>query len=426
MKRPHALEVYVEAKFAGTLTRDGAGLRFTYSQEYNDDPSATALSVSMPTSIRVHSNRAIAPWIAGLLPDNEHVIARWARHFQVAPTPFALLGTQVGVDCAGAVQFLPAGNPGDVDLSAGSVEWLTEEQVAQRLADLRSDTSSWLGADFDGRFSLAGAQAKTALLLREGRWGVPSGATATTHILKPAISGLDDHDLNEHLCLRAARLIGLPTAKSSIESFAGERVVVVQRYDRVELDGAVKRIHQEDICQALSVDPSRKYQSDGGPGPADISMLLRDVMRSDDAARAVRQFADALIFNWAIGGTDAHAKNYSLLLYRDRVTFAPLYDVASALPYSATDHKLKLAMKIGSDYYLNTQRPQLWSHLASRIRLSEATLVERAADLLAEIPTAFASAASEKGVDALGSDLPEKLATAVAARAEECRRSLPT
>jgi len=61
-----------------------------------------------------------------------------------------------------------------------------------------------------GQFSLAGAQAKTALYFdeRTSRWGDPSGAISTTHILKPAIGGLDDHDLNEQLCLSAARLLG--------------------------------------------------------------------------------------------------------------------------------------------------------------------------------------------------------------------------
>lgn len=349
---------------------------------------------------------------------------RTARNFQVAVTPFALLGTQIGADCAGAVQFIPAEQAEDFDPQRGSTEWLSAEQVAQRLRDLRSDAAIWLGVGFEGRFSLAGAQAKTALLMSDGTWGIPSGAIATTHILKPAIVGLADNDLNEHLCLRAAAILGLPAAKTSVQSFASERAVVVERYDRVLIDGAIRRIHQEDIRQALSIDPSLKYESDGGPGSKAIAALIRDIMRTEQATRTVGQFADALIFSWAIGATDAHAKNYSLLLHRDRVELAPLYDVASALPYETTEHKLRMAMKIGSDYYLNNQRPQLWPQLAAKLRLPAGRLRDRASQMLEAIPPAFAKACEDPEVAAIDTNLPAKLLETVRDRAKTCLRSV--
>lgn len=422
--RVRELVVFMEGRRAGTLSQDGPILRFSYDQTYRSDRLATPLSLSMPLAIENHPNRVIRPWIAGLLPDNDQVLTRWARQFQVSVTPFALLGTQIGTDCAGAVQFIPMDRAANFDPESGSVEWLSDEQVAQRLRDLQTDPASWLGVDFEGRFSLAGAQAKTALLLRNGQWGIPSGAVATTHILKPAINGFDDHDLNEHLCLRAAAILGMPAANTALRSFASERAVVVERYDRVPVDGVIRRVHQEDLCQALSVDPSLKYQSDGGPGPKDIAALIRDVMNNEKAARTVGQFADALIFNWAIGGTDAHAKNYSLLLHRERVDLAPLYDVASALPYETTEHKLRLAMKIRSDYYLTNQRPQLWSRLASTLRLPVGALRARAAQMLESIPAAFTEACADPEVSALDSSLPTRLVETIEEQVKVCLRSL--
>jgi serine/threonine-protein kinase HipA len=115
------------------------------------------------------------------------------------------------------------------------------------------------------RISLAGAQAKTALLRSGDRWGVPQGSIPTSHILKPAIAGLDDHDLNEHLCLDAARRAGLSAVRTAVWRFGDETAVVVTRYDRLTRDGETVRVHQEDICQALSVPPDRKYERDGGP-----------------------------------------------------------------------------------------------------------------------------------------------------------------
>ncbi len=151
----------------------------------------------------------------------------------------------MGEDCAGAVQFVRPERVEAMLARSGAIAPLTEERVAERLRTLRRDPSAWHLAG-TGQFSLAGAQAKTALHLdlSTGEWGDPSGAVPTTHILKPAIAGFDDHDLNEHLCLRAARIAGLRAATSRITSFGEERAIVVERYDRFPFgDGRVGRIH---------------------------------------------------------------------------------------------------------------------------------------------------------------------------------------
>jgi HipA-like C-terminal domain len=120
---------------------------------------------------------------------------------------------------------------------------------------------------------------------------------------------------------------------ASAPMFGDQSAIVVDRYDRYPSGAGFGRIHQGDLCQALAVPPTRKYQNEGGPGPNDIAELLRRAMPTRFAEQAVRGFADALIWNWLIAGTDAHAKNYSLLLSRGEARLAPLYDIASALPY---------------------------------------------------------------------------------------------
>lgn len=203
---PDSLVVLLDGALVGTLVRlQGGKLRFDYSDEYRHRLNATPLSLAMPVQVRSHPDHVIGPWLWGLLPDNDAVVARWARHFHVSSSPFSLFGTPIGEDCAGAVQFAPPGEIDRVLACPSGVTWLSEDDVAQRIRELREDSTAWLGESFTGQFSLAGAQAKTALLFRDGRWGVPSGSTPTTHILKPAVAGFDDHDLNEHLCLDAAR-----------------------------------------------------------------------------------------------------------------------------------------------------------------------------------------------------------------------------
>ena len=122
------------------------------------------------------------------------------------------------------------------------------------------------------------------------------------------------------------------------------------RYDRIDREGTIARIHQEDLCQALGVPPSRKYQNEGGPGAEDIARLLRNVMPPRIADAAVVRFAEALIWNWIVGGTDGHAKNYSLLLAGNQVPVRSSLRIASALPYGIHEKKLRMAMKIGGDY----------------------------------------------------------------------------
>ncbi len=434
------LLVLLEGRPIGKVERLASGaLRLRYDDGYRGDPTATPLSVSLPPNEEVHGDARITPWLWGLLPDNADVLARWGREFGVSvASPFPLLGTQVGHDCAGAVQFCPPDQADDIAGRPGDISWLTEAEIASRLRTLRADSTSWLGPGFTGQFSLGGAQAKTALHRSDadhedgGRWGVPTGSVPTTHILKPAVAGFEAQNINEHLCLAAARALGLPAANTRIETFEDEIAIVVERFDRSTRDRALVRVHQEDLCQALSIPPVRKYQSDGGPTPGQIAELIRSSVPGPDAEIDVWRFADALAFNWLIAGTDAHAKNYGLLLASNQIRLAPLYDIASILPYDDSDgYKVKLAMKVGDDYKLrrtdrrrNPKGSRAWEHAADELKLDRVRLITRVLDLAERAPAAFAQAAKHGDVDRLSTDLPERLVALVSQRCGRCRAAL--
>lgn len=427
-----ALIVLLEGDPIGTVERLGSGaLRLRYDEGYRGEASATLLSVSMLPAEEVHGDARVTPWLWGLLPDNADVLTRWGRDFGVSvASPFSLLGTHVGHDCAGAVQFCTPDRVDDLVSRAGEVSRLTDADIASRLRTLRSDSTSWLGPGFTGQFSLGGAQAKTALHRidesppGEGRWGVPTGSVPTTHILKPAIAGFEAQNINEHICLTAARALGLPAANTHIESFEDESAIVVDRFDRVTRDGKLVRVHQEDLCQALSVPPARKYQSDGGPTPGQVAELIRSTIPGPDADADVWRFADALAFNWLIAGTDAHAKNYSLLLAGNQIRLAPLYDIASILPYDESHgHKVKLAMKVGNDYKLHRAgRRSAWESAADELKLDRGRLIARVLDLAQRAPNAFEQAVH--GLDEVSTDLPGRLVELVTERCEQCLKVL--
>ena len=205
-------------------------LRFSYDQAWRDWPGAYPLSLSMPMGQREHQDEKIRPYLEGLLPDNDWILRRWGTQFHVSHrNPFALL-VHVGEDCAGAVQFCAPGRVADVQSNADSaVRWLTEKEVAATLRELRTESATGRATGDPGYFSLPGAQPKTALLHQDGRWGVPSGRTPTTHILKPPLGDLEGFAENEHLCLRLAGALGLPAARSEVTRFGDEIAIVVER-----------------------------------------------------------------------------------------------------------------------------------------------------------------------------------------------------
>ena len=424
-----SLAVLTGGRRAGVVTMGAAGrFSLTYDEAWREAETATPLSLSMPLSQREHSDAPVRAFLWGLLPDNERVLERWAQDYQVSPrNPFALL-RHVGEDCAGAAQFVRPERVDKLIAGEGNVQWLADTDVAELLRILRRDPTAWHVRN-SGQFSLAGAQAKIALHHdpSAGRWGEPRGSVPTTHILKPAVTGLDDHDLNEHLCLTAARLLGLPVASTHVGQFVDERAIVVQRYDRRQLaDGTITRIHQEDMCQALGVPPTTKYQNEGGPTPEQvIELLRRSVFPARSAAAAVNRFVDALAFNWIIYGTDGHAKNYSLLLSGSQVRLAPLYDVASALAYDDMyPPKLRMAMKIGDEYRVEATSGRHWRNFAAVNGLDPDETIARIDHLVERVPDAFGTVAKAETIRSLKSKLPDRLAERISAAAAKCRTRL--
>ena len=397
------LRAYLDGTWVGTLTQSQRGaLGFAYDDGYERSPDPTPLSLSMPLGRSRHSPRVVGAWLEGLLPDNQQVRELWGRQFGVsANNPFVLL-SHVGRDAAGAVQILPPGQDSDdAAKRRGDVEWLGDGEVVDILRELALRRADWGTGRRAGRWSLAGAQAKVALYRdpTTGRWGVPRDSTPTTHILKPALYGLADHHLNEVLCLRAARLLGIPAVDVDVLEAADVQAMVSVRYARAPgAGGAVRRLHQEDLCQALAIHPSRKYQSEGGPGVGEVADLFgRLDLRDREASR--RRFFDALALNVLIAGTDAHAKNYSVLLAGGRAQMAPLYDVASTAPYDV-DTPAASAMKIGDHWVLRQVAQADWVKVGRRLGLDADAAVSRVRELRDALPAAF---------DASVATLPESL-----------------
>ncbi len=418
------LIAFLNGSEAGRVHNDRGRLTFVYNDEWRNAAEAYPLSLSMPLAAKEHARAAIEAYLWGLLPDNERVLDRWAAKFRVsARNAFALL-SHVGEDCAGAVQFVTPDRLAAIGSSKEDrVEWLDEADIANRLQALRADHAAWRLAQDTGQFSLAGAQPKTALLLQNARWGVPSGRLPTTHILKPPTGHFDGHAENEHICLMLARFLGLPAAQSQVMRFGDEIAIVIERYDRLQIGNAIVRVHQEDICQALGIMPTKKYQNEGGPSPTTVVDLLRTY--SSDRAADVDTFIAALGFNWLIAGTEAHAKNFSLLVGTRRVRLAPLYDVASILPYDEFGlRKAKLAMKIGGEYKFTQIGLRQWQKFARKARVNPDALIERLTFMAKQMPDEATRASALARAGGLDATIVERLTKQLIERAGVCERAL--
>jgi serine/threonine-protein kinase HipA len=420
------LIAFAEGLVMGTVTNAKGGvLTFVYSKEWLQFPRAYPLSVSMPLSDEEHGDRKIHPFLWGLLPDNEIVLGQWARRYHVSPRNVFGLIAHVGEDCAGAVQFVRPERLDAVRQDApAEIEWLDESGVAERLRALRQDQSAWRIARDTGQFSLAGAQPKTALLFEKSRWGVPAGRIPTTHILKPPTGEFDGHAENEHFCLELARTFHLPVANSQVRKFRDEIAIVIERYDRIRTDSSIRRVHQEDMCQALGLAPTQKYQADGGPGVRAIAELLSNTSTVPQEDK--QTFVNAVAFNWFIAGTDAHAKNYALLLGAgSRIRLAPLYDLASALPYPGMRPiGLKLAMKIGGEYRLRNIAARQWKKLALETHLNPDELLASLRAMAKHMPDDVAAVRKRSRDEGLAHEIIDRLSERLIARAKECEDRL--
>jgi serine/threonine-protein kinase HipA len=221
------LRVVVNGELLGVVAQRTTGdLVLTYDRSWQARGDSFPLSVSMPLGSGEHGDDVVRPFLQNLLPDNERILDRWARQFQVsARNPFALLA-HMGEDCAGAVQFVrPERYEQVVSAGPGEIEWLTEDDIAARLRGVVEQHGTGRLPGDRGQFSLAGAQPKIPLLSDGDRWGVPSGRLPTTHILKPpAQRDFDGFDVNEHFCLRLARQLGLAVAESRLQMFGESRL----------------------------------------------------------------------------------------------------------------------------------------------------------------------------------------------------------
>lgn len=383
-----ALDLWMNGEQVAEWTRDRRGVDvLRYRPEWLASAHVRAISLSLPLlpDGGEHRGDVVDAFFENLLPDSEPIRRRMRQRFRTATTAAFDLLAEIGRDCTGAIQLMPQGElpPPVQHITA---EPLDEAGIAALLRGLGVAPLPGQGSDDAFRISIAGAQEKTALLRHDGRWCQPHGTTPTTHIFKLPLglvgnmrADMSTSVENEWLCGELLRAFGLPVARAEIARFEDQKALIVERFDRqLSNDGRWwMRLPQEDLCQALGVPPTRKYESEGGPGMRKILELLRQSSQPGDRTTFLR----TQIAFWLLAATDGHAKNFSLHLERGgRFRLTPLYDVLSVYPIlgrsaGALDpHDAKLAMAVvgkNRHYRLLDIRRSHWNAMARACGFAE-------------------------------------------------------
>jgi serine/threonine-protein kinase HipA len=352
-------------KLVGSWTISPQGETLQYDGAWLGASGGRPLSLSLPFTPgnQPHRGAAVEAYFENLLPDSKDIRERVARRYKADSIDAFDLLEQIGRDCVGALQLLPASAQPEGTLKAEGTP-LSDTDVAHLLRGTVAAPGA-LGHydEEDFRISIAGAQEKTALLNLDGQWCRPQGETPTTHIFKlpmGLVGGLQ-YDLresveNEWLCSVILQAYGLPVASCEMRTFEDMKALVVERFDRrwFKEDGKIEllRLPQEDMCQATGTPPHLKYEADGGPGVDRIMELLNGSTHRDPDKRT---FFQAQVLFWMLCATDGHAKNFSLFIgAHGSYRLTPLYDVLSAYPIlgegpgKLSPFKAKMAMAVRS------------------------------------------------------------------------------
>lgn len=373
------LDVYLHEIFAGKLTQNDAGqLLFAYDETYLSIPDLPQISISLPKIPGTYKENNVRSFFSGLLPD-ENARYRIAKCLGVSEkNPFSLLAA-IGGECAGALALYPEGVEPNAP-NKQDIEILDNNKLHEILELLKIRP---LMAGLDNiRLSLAGAQDKLAVGLVDNKIALVHGTSPTTHILKPIIEGIQDSVHNEYFCLRLAADMGLNIPNAEIGWNGDTPYFLIERYDRIrDANNVVKRLHQEDFCQALGILPELKYENEGGPSVASCLDLLNKNTMNPIVAR--NSFIRLLIFNYLIGNADAHGKNFSLLYTGKGISLAPAYDLLCTEAYPNVS--LKMAMKIGGKYDPYTVFARHWHKLIPNTAAARNALNKELLNMSAQI-----------------------------------------
>lgn len=337
------LNVFYEELKVGELYWDD---QLVYSFKYDDQWLLNAknfsLSLFMPLQSELFLNKTTLSFFENLLPEGEvrNIIKIASQH----EGTYDLL-KEFGQDCAGAVIISEHETSPFRSQDQGRVA-IEMSKVYKAIEDHHSVTQVILDMD-PGYLSLAGAQDKFPAIYLDGKFYLPLNGGATSHIVKVPIhhNGVVESVYNEYYCMQLAQSIGFNVPNTEVVNKKKYPLFLIERYDRYKVANGIRRIHQQDFCQAQGFVSENKYESNHGPTLKDNYHLIVKNVAIKNRSKNVYAFLDWICFNLLIGNNDCHSKNISFLLKNSKIELAPFYDLLSTAIYPKL--KNEFPFKIG-------------------------------------------------------------------------------
>lgn len=402
------LSVYIELNGIQTLVGkiDGESYldaRFSYEREYFDNKDAAAISISLPLQQEAFSPAKTKNFFESLLPEgfSRKAVANWMKADE---NDYISILAELGKECLGAIKIVEG-----QDDEVSGYELLSAQRVKALAAEGATKSTEIL---LETHLSLTGASGKVGLYYnaKDKTWYLPKGDAPSTHIVKQSHVRHKQIVLNEQLCIQTAKRIGITVPESFIVSQGSQAdediLYATARYDRPlsnnkELDGlkCPYRLHQEDFAQALGIFAADKYEKT----PSGYMARMFELLRNNSSNPIEDQIAllRIIIFNYLIGNTDCHVKNFSLLYSEDLKSkrLAPAYDLVATRVYRTTSD---MSFYIGDELNISKINRSKFEMAASEIGLSSNLVLNNFDDVANKLEKAMADAAeklAEKGFE---------------------------
>ena len=398
----HSLMLWADGRQVATLGYEPMNDRWSldYDPDWIKAPQAFPLSPALPLEPPAsgYVAGAVKRFVENLLPEGR-ALDIIATTYRVSRSNVFALINALGTETTGAFRFWRSGEA-PPDIAAAPPREITRDELDRRLSE--RDAIPLAAWDGKVRMSIAGVQDKLMVYLDEdGRMFLVEPPLASTHILKPEPDRkLTPHlVVNEHFCMSLAKRMGLPVADVSIYR-TPRPVLVVRRFDRAVLEDAgetvVKRLHIIDACQASDLPATYKYERNFGSGEhvrniregVSFEVLFDRIEQTVNKAAARLTMLRWALFQFMVGNSDAHGKNFSFFVRRQGLEPAPWYDLLSVVQYPDIDHEL--AMAYGDAFALDEIGAFQLADFARRCGVDR-RLLKREAARLAKLATEHAS-----------------------------------
>lgn len=384
-------DLYLHQQLAGNLTFDEKQrISFRYIDEYMA-ADLPPISFNMPLPKAgddlVFQDDDLLPFLENLFPEGD-IAQKIRSQNKIADQDFRSLVELMGGDVAGAIVIVPHGHPPNDDKQERK---LSLAELSKMLIGTKDNPYN-LNTEHQRRLSLAGAQNKLPVVIRDGHISIP-GSNPSTHILKPEPEKREFQYLvyNEYACMRVAKLLGINTAEVSLVDVLDSEGIessclAVTRYDRVFEGGSCDRIHQEDFCQLQKMLSSQKYQFESNLGIGDLMAFIS--RNTDVPALSKLECIKIILLNIVIGNKDAHAKNFSFLhVGGGKLRLAPAYDLVCTEVFEDLDKRM--AMPIGDERFVSKLTTHDFDVMADLVGMKASYIIKILAGFTRKIPSLF-------------------------------------